>query len=211
MIEPRDYWESCLEGMDPKSHDFSESKPASVVVDFCDNYLKDEAVVLDLGCGGGRNAHYLAERSYKVCGLDIAATAVEFCRRRFARFSLPGTFRQGTFDRIPFPDGFFSAVICVAAFDHITLEIAQISIAEVRRVLAPGGVILLTFDPPNTDEDILDEAEMLPDGTLKFVRGKQTGMLFRRYQDEEIKSLLGEPNIISLDHAGNGTRVVVCR
>lgn len=101
-------------------------------------------------------------------------------------------------------------MICDAAFDHVTLEIAQTSIAEVRRVLAPGGVILMTFDPPKTDEDILDEAEMLPDGTLKFVRGEQAGMLFRRYQDEEIKSLLGEPNIISFDHAGNGTRVVVC-
>lgn len=211
MIEPRDYWENCFEGMNPESHDFSKSKPASLVVDFCDNHLKDEAVVLDLGCGGGRNAHYLAERGYKVYGVDIAATAVEFCRKRFARFSLPGTFRQGTFDRIPFPDGVFSGVICIAAFDHVTLKTAQASIVEVRHVLAPGGVILMTFDPPEKDEDILDEAEMLPDGTLKFVRGEQAGMLFRRYPDGEIKSLLGEPHIISFDHAGNGTRVVVCR
>ena len=211
MIEPRDYWESCFEGMDAESHDFSKSKPASVVVDFCDNHLKDEAVVLDLGCGGGRNAHYLAQRGYKVCGVDIAATAVEFCQKRFARFSLPGTFRQGTFDRIPFPDGIFSGVISIAAFDHVTLKTAQTSIVEVRRVLAPGGVILLTFDPLDRDEDILDEAEVLADGTLKSIRGKQAGMLFRRYQDKEIKSLLGEPSIISFDHAENGTRVAVCR
>lgn len=211
MIEPRDYWESCFEGMDAESYDFSKSKPASVVVGFCDNHLKDEAIVLDLGCGGGRNAHYLAQRGYKVCGVDIAATAVEFCQKRFARFSLPGTFRQGTFDRIPFPDGVFSGVICVAAFDHVTLKTAQTSIVEVRRVLAPGGVILLTFDPLDTHEDILDEAEVLADGTLRFIRGKQAGMLFRRYKDEEIKSLLGEPGIISFDHAGSRTRVIVCR
>ena len=128
--------------------------------------------------GGGRNAHYLAQRGYKVCGVDIAATAVEFCQKRFARFSLPGTFRQGAFDRIPFPDGVFSGVICVAAFDHITLEIAQISIVEVRRVLAPGGVVLMTFDPPEKDEDILGEAEVLADGTLKFVRGKRQECCF---------------------------------
>lgn len=80
MIEPRNYWESCFEGMDAESHDFSKSKPASIVVDFCDNHLKDRAVVLDLGCGGGRNAHYLAQRGYKVCGVDIAATAWSFAR-----------------------------------------------------------------------------------------------------------------------------------
>jgi len=197
--------------MDAESHDFSKSKPASVVIDFCDNHLKDEAVVLDLGCGGGRNAHYLAQRGYKVYGVDIGSMAVEFCRKRFARFSLPGTFRQGTFDRIPFPDGIFSGVISIAAFDHVTLETAQTSIVEVRRVLAPGGVILLTFDPLDTHEDILDEAEVLDDGTLRFIGGKQAGMLFRRYQDEEIKSLLGEPSIISFGHAKTGTRVAVCR
>jgi len=80
----------------------------------------------------------------------------------------------------------------------------------VRGVLAPGGVILLIFDPRERDEDIPDEAEVLADGTLEFVRGEQAGMLFRRYQDTEIKSLLGEPNIISFDHTGGGTRVVAC-
>jgi len=51
----------------------------------------------------------------------------------------------------------------------------------------------------------------LSDGTLKFVRGKYKGMLFRRYQDEEIKLLLREKNIISFDHTKDGARVVVCR
>ncbi len=101
-------------------------------------------------------------------------------------------------------------MICIAAFDHVTFESAQVSIAEGRRVLAPSGVILLTFDPPETDEDILNEAEVLPDGILKFVRGKQAGMLFRRYQDVDINSLLGEHNIISFDYTENGTRVIVC-
>lgn len=143
--------------------------------------------------------------------MDTAAAAVEFCQKRFTLFNLSGIFKRGTFDHIPFPDDYFSGVVCVAALDHITFEGAQESIVEIRRVLAPSGVLLLTFDPPETDEDILDEAEVLPDGTLRFVRGKQVGMLFRRYQNNEIKSLLGEKNIISFDHTEDGTRVVVCR
>ena len=211
MFDPQDYWERRFKGIDPETYDFSKSKPASVLVSFCDNYLKDGATILDLGCGGGRNAHYLAQRGYKVCGVDVVAAAVEFCQKRFTRFNLSGTFKQGAFDHIPFPDDYFSGVICVAALDHITFEGAQAAIVEIRRVLVPSGVLLLTFDPPETDEDILDEAEVLPDGTLRFVRGRQAGMLFRRYQDKEIKSLLGEKNIISFDHTEDGTRVVVCR
>lgn len=209
MVEPQEYWESMFNRVDPQTHDFSRSKPSSSVCGFCDNYLSEGATVLDLGCGGGRNAHYLAERGHKVFGVDIAQAAAEFCQKRFARFDLAGTFRQGTFEHIPFPDGFFSGVICVSALDHITLETARRSIVEIRRVLAPGGHVLLTFDPPDTDEDILDEAEVLTDSTLKFVRGDQAGMLFRRYRDEEIKRLLGEPNIVSFDYTQNGTRVVV--
>lgn len=211
MFDLQDYWEHRFKGIDPETYDFSKSKPAATLAGFYENYLKDGDTVLDLGCGGGRNAHYLAQRGYNIHGVDIAVGAVEFCQKRFARYNLSGTFKQGTFDNIPFPDDHFLGVICIAALDHITIECAQASITEIRRVLAASGVILLTLDPPETDEDILDEAEVLPDSTMKFIRGEQTGMLFRRYQNEEIKSLLGEQNIISFDHTENGDRVIVCR
>lgn len=211
MIEPRDYWERRFAGIDPENYDFSKSKPSPILASFCDRYLKDGDTVLDLGCGGGRNAHYLAQRGYKVHGVDISTAAIEFCKKRFARFNLYGTFKQGTIDCIPYPDNYFCGVICIAVIDHVTFECARVSITEIRRVLNSNGVILLTFDPPGTDEDILDEAEVLHDGTLKFIRGKQAGMLFRRYCDEEIKWLLGEHNIISFDYTENGTRVIICR
>lgn len=210
MLNPRDYWESRFRELDPETYDFSQSKSSAVLAGFCENYLKGGASVLDLGCGGGRNSHYLAQKGYQVYGVDFAAEAVEFCRERFARFNLPGTFEQGTFDRIPFPDDYFRGVICIAALDHATVESAQAAMAEIRRVLMSNGAILLTFDPPDQDEEILDEAEVLPDGTLKFVRGKQTGMVFHRYKDGEIKSLLGEQHIISFEHSDEGDRVIVC-
>lgn len=210
MLNPRDYWESHFREIDLETYDFSQSKPSVVLAGFCENNLKRGATVLDLGCGGGRNAHYLAQKGYQVYGVDVAAEAVEFCRERFARFNLPGTFKQGTFEHISFPDDYFAGVICIAALDHVPFESAQVAMAEIRRVLMPNGVILLTFDPPDKDEEFLNEAEVLPDGTLMFVRGKQAGMLFRRYEDEEIKSLLGAQYIISFDYSDEGDRVIIC-
>ncbi|MCK4420336.1 methyltransferase domain-containing protein [candidate division WOR-3 bacterium] len=211
MFNPRNYWERCFKKLNPETYDFSKRKHSTILVSFCDNYLKDGDTVLDLGCGGGRNAHYLAQRGYRVCGADIAKGAVEFCQKRFSLYNLSGTFKQGTFDHIPFPDDYFSGVICVDSLDHTTFVCAQASIVEIRRVLAPGGMVLLTFDPPDTDEDILNEAEVLADETLKFAQGEQEGMLFHRYKDKEIKSLLGEQNIILFDYTKSGARVVICK
>ncbi len=211
MNGPLEYWDSLFRDLDPETMDFSRSLPASALPGFCDRYLKKGDRVLDLGCGGGRNAAYLAGRGFQICGVDIAQGAVEFCIKRLAQHQLSGVFRQGTLDSIPFADNEFAAVVCIASLDHVTLESARESIDEIRRVLSGNGVLLLTFDPPDTDEDQIDDAEILPDGTLKFVSGDQKGMLFRRYSDREITDLVGEKNIISFDHSGNGGRTVVCR
>jgi SAM-dependent methyltransferase len=210
MPDPAGFWESLFTEFDAETYDFSRSRPSDVLAGFCETYLQPGVTILDLGCGGGRNAHYLARNGYQVYGLDVAQGAVEFCRKRFARYHLPGTFKQGSFEHIPFPDDYFAAVICIAVLDHATLQSAQAAVAEIRRVLEPGGVILLTFDPPDKDEALLDEAQVLPDGTLRFVRGRQAGMVFRRYQDGEIRSLLGEQHILSFDHSAEGDRVIVC-
>ena len=210
MLNPRNYWESRFREINIETYDFSQSKPSAVLAGFCEKYLKGGATVLDLGCGGGRNAHYLSQKGYQVYGVDVAAEAVEFCRERFAQYNLSGTFEQGTFDHISFSDNNFAGVICIAVLDHATFESAQVAMVEIRRVLMPNGVVLLTFDPPDQDEEILDEAEVLPDGTLRFVRGKQAGMLFHRYKDREIKSLLGEQHIISFDYSDEGDRIIVC-
>jgi ubiquinone/menaquinone biosynthesis C-methylase UbiE len=210
MFGPKDYWDRCFKEMDAETYDFSKSKSVNVLPDFCTKYLNMGDTILDLGCGAGRNAHYLAQSGYKVFGVDIAESAIEFCKKRFKRFNLSGIFKQGTFDHIPFPDNFFFAVICIAALDHGTLDCAKAAMTEIRRVLVPRGIMLLTIDPPDQDEDIVDQADVLPDGTFRYVRGEYKGMLFRRYQDDEIRSLVGGENIISFESKKGGVRVIIC-
>jgi ubiquinone/menaquinone biosynthesis C-methylase UbiE len=210
MKTPQAYWEETFQNITPETYDLARSRPAAPLRKFCARYLAPGDPVLDLGCGMGRNAHYLADQGYEVSGVDFAAAAVTFCQQRFARFALSGTFKQGTFDQIPFPDDSFCGIACIAALDHVPVEQARAAMEEMRRVLRPGGAILLTFDPPDQDEELLDEATVLADGTLHFVRGKQAGMLFRRYTDREIRSLLGESNILSFRSTARRDRVIVC-
>ena len=204
------YWEQAFQAATLDTYNFARSRPATPLRKFCQKYLTPGTPVLDLGCGLGRNAHYLATQGYDVSGVDFAKAAVTFCRQRFARFGLSGTFEQGSFDQIPFPDDSFGGIACIAALDHVLIEQARAAMKEMRRVLRLGGAILLTFDRPDQDKDLLDKATVLADGTLCFDRGRQKGMLFRRYTDDEIRSLLGKPNILSFRHTSRGDRVIVC-
>jgi len=98
--------------------------------------------VLEVGCGHGGGASYLtrtlAPASY--VGLDVNPEGVEFCRRQH---QMPGLqFVHGDAEDLPFPAESFDAVInvesahCYPHFDRF--------LAEVSRVLRPGGAFLYT-------------------------------------------------------------------
>lgn len=206
-----EFWDRVLQEKDPETADLSQSRPDENLRTFCDIYLKRKARVLDIGCGGGRNSQYLAQEGCEVHGLDIAPAAVEFCRKRMNRFGLSGTFTVGEMTSIPYEDGFFDGIVCVATLDHVTLQGAKKTIKEIRRVKSPQALAFITFDPPNRDSEIKGEAQAQEDGSLYFTEGPQKGMLFRRYTDDEIRNLIGLENITSFEHTGKGERIVVCR
>lgn len=206
-----EFWERVLKELDPETTDFSQSRPDENLKTYCDIYLKRNARVLDLGCGGGRNAHYLALEGCEVYGIDISPSSVSFCIKRLEKNGLKGNFKEGDLRSIPFDNGFFDGIVCIAALDHVTLQGARESLKEMRRAKTPKGTIFLVFDPPGRDEEIKGESEEQEDGSLYFVRGEQKGMLFRRYTDNEIKNLIGLENIISFEYSHDGDRIVVCR
>ncbi|KQC12289.1 MAG: hypothetical protein APR63_02805 [Desulfuromonas sp. SDB] len=211
MCSSKQYWESRFDGLNPENYDFSQSKPLTELVDFCHKHLHPGETVLDLACGGGRNSHFLAESGYQVYGVDFSESAIEFCRKRFSRFSLPGVFKVGSMDHIPFPDRSFGAVFCIAAIDHVRYEAAQKAIGEMRRVLKPEKLMLLTFDPLDTDQDIADQAELLDDRSLNFIKGEHRGLIFHPYIDNEIRTLVGNDNITVFEYLEDGSRLVVSR
>lgn len=204
------FWDRVFTGLEPSTMDFSRSKSSESLIDFCNSHLTVGCSVLDLGCGGGRNAHYLAQEGFELHGMDISESAIDLCRKRFKRFNLKGNFKQGDFARIPFKDDSFQGIVCIAAIDHVTLSGAETAVREMRRIGKPRCRILITFDPTGADQEIAHQAEILSDGSMHFVEGDQQGMIFRRYTDREIEELIGKENIISFDHSPKGVRIVVC-
>jgi 2-polyprenyl-6-hydroxyphenyl methylase/3-demethylubiquinone-9 3-methyltransferase len=125
--------------------------------------------VLDLGCAGGFMAEAMAQRGAQVTGIDPAAGAIAAARAHAAREGHKITYDVGVGEALPYRDGAFDAVVCVDVLEHVS-DLNQV-LAEVARVLEPGGIFL--FDTINRNalarfavitmaEDVL---RLLPKGT----------------------------------------------
>lgn len=98
--------------------------------------------VLDAGCGVGWGSALLAAAgAARVVGLDVDDGALKDADARCS----PARFVQGDLQRLPFADGSFDVVVCYEAIEHV--EDPFCALDELRRVLAPGGV--LTVSSPN--------------------------------------------------------------
>jgi SAM-dependent methyltransferase len=97
--------------------------------------------VLDFGCGCGRVTRYWEPFAGSVSGSDLDRPAVEWCRDNlsFGRFEL-----NGLEPPLAFEDGSFDLVYALSVFTHLTDALQLAWRDELRRVLRPGGTLLLT-------------------------------------------------------------------
>ncbi|MFQ5702330.1 MAG: class I SAM-dependent methyltransferase [Acidobacteriota bacterium] len=98
--------------------------------------------VLDNGCGAGILLCDLAARCDTVYGLDLSAEMLEQARHRAPEVDL----REGDLENLPYPDGFFATVVCRGSLHHVPSR--QDAVAEINRVLSPGGMLVMT-EPSN--------------------------------------------------------------
>lgn len=94
---------------------------------------------LDLGCGVGRHALMLARQGFEVSALDAAPDGLAELARVAAAEALPIRIAQGQMTDLPYEDGAFDYVLSFNVIYHGDREIVARSIAEIARVLRPGG------------------------------------------------------------------------
>jgi tellurite methyltransferase len=95
---------------------------------------------LDLGCGVGRHALHLAAEGFTVEAIDGSAAGIAAAREAARGRGLSLALRQGAIDELPFPDGAFDFVLSWNVIYHGTLGDAGRRLAEIWRVLKPGGL-----------------------------------------------------------------------
>lgn len=103
---------------------------------------------LDLGCASGRVIrHALADApDWTVFGCDIDRAHVDWCRRHLPQRLC--VFQNTTFPHLPLPDASLDLVTAYSVFTHLD-KLEDFWLLELRRVLAPGGLALLSVHTEN--------------------------------------------------------------
>jgi SAM-dependent methyltransferase len=103
--------------------------------------------VLDVACGTGVVAVTAARHGAKVTGLDLTPELLERARFNSRTANLEIDWHEGDVEKLPFADSSFDVVL--SQFGHIFAPRPAMALAEMLRVLKPGGVIAFNTWPPN--------------------------------------------------------------
>lgn len=101
--------------------------------------------ILEIGCGTGNLALLIRDMhpEVEVVAIDPDAKALARARRKASRRRLAVELHQGFAQRLPFPDESFDRVVSAFMFHHLAADVKTAALAEVRRVLRPGGSLHL--------------------------------------------------------------------
>jgi len=105
--------------------------------------------VLDCACGEGYGSRILADAAGSVTGVDIDSASIEHARRRYGRDGLE--FIEASALNLPFDDDRFDAVVSFETLEHLA-EHDEL-MGEFRRVLKPGGFVLMSSPDRKTYSD----------------------------------------------------------
>ena len=161
--------------------------------------------VLDFGCGNGRLVGFLEGNYKKYVGVDISQKLIDIASQKYNSEKTEFVKLSSDFYTLPFKDNCFEIIFSIAVFHHFpsreyALEIAK----ELRRVLKPGGKIVVTvwnlwqkqflrFGLKNLKRSDLESKSDWRSFYIPFKAGEK---VFRRYHHPfkigELNSLMNE-------------------
>jgi SAM-dependent methyltransferase len=135
--------------------------------------------VADVGCGTGRVTALLAGQGLQVSGIDLSPQMVATARREH-----PGLrFEVGSMLALDLPEGALGGVLAWYSTIHVPDDRLPGAFAEFRRVLAPGGYVLLGFQ---VGDEVMHRSEGL---------GHQISLDFHHRQPDQLAGLTGQTGL----------------
>ncbi len=95
--------------------------------------------VLDVGCGTGENALYLAERGFSVVGVDLSTRAIDVAKTKSSKGKLKVDFRLANALSLDFKNTYFDNAIDSGLFHTFNDDDRAVFAREIARVLKTGG------------------------------------------------------------------------
>lgn len=103
--------------------------------------VKDAGLVCDMGCGPGHIARYLREHGVEVCGIDLSPAMLQQAKALNPDIE----FQQGNMLSLEIENETFVGITAFYLIIHIPRDEVIKALTELKRVLRPGGSLLLSF------------------------------------------------------------------
>jgi len=127
----------------------------TLVEDFANRVLSPGSV-LELGCGNGRNAVYMASLGCKVDAVDFSETALGWAKDRAQKARLAPRFIHGSIFKIEITPASYDIVYDCGCFHHIAPHRRPDYLNLVAKALKPGGVLSLVCFRPEGGSGLTD-------------------------------------------------------
>ncbi|MHB1137630.1 MAG: class I SAM-dependent methyltransferase [Microthrixaceae bacterium] len=137
-----DPWEEHAEWWQRQFTDGVDPEYTEQILPLIAQHLPERGRLIDVGCGEGQVARVAAAAGLEVVGIDPAHTQVDVARERGGG----PTYLQGSATDLGVEDASFDAAVACLVFEHI--PDVDAALAEVARVLRPGGRFLFLLNHP---------------------------------------------------------------
>ena len=169
--------------------------PDENLVSYFQNMQLTPGKVLELGCGHGRNAVYLAETGCEVDAVDASTEALEWAREEAAKRQAQVNFIEENLFELSLTNNTYDLVYDSGCFHHIPPHRRMSYIGLVKRALKPGGTFALTCFIENgelggsslSDLEVYQKRSL--QGGLGFSEEKLCAIFQQDFEPMEIKKM----------------------
>ena len=140
--------------------------------------------LLEIGCGEGRGVELLAPLAKSYTAIDKIPSVVKILQDEYP----DATFQVGTIPPLPYADEQFDAVVSFQVIEHIQND--DLYLAEINRVLKPGGVALLST--PNIKLTLTRNQWHIREYTAQELKAKSQSF----FSDVQIKGIAGNQKVM---------------
>ncbi len=152
---------------------------------------------MDLGCGAGRHAVFLARAGFQVTGLDVSETALAEVHGRLGKAELTNvSLVKHEMSELPFIDEYFDALVSTNVLHHGTGSEIKRALSEVHRVIKRNGV---AFIVALSKKDFrYGNGKRLEPDTYLFTEGDEKEIVHHFFPKDELLAYFSQFEILSL-------------
>jgi SAM-dependent methyltransferase len=154
--------------------------------------------VLDLGCGIGRNAIYLAKIGFSVSAFDLSEDGLAQLKKEAQRENLNIDIKLGDMLTLPYETKFFNCLLAFHSIYHTDYVGLVKIISEMRRVTKKDGQLFVTFNSKDSDAWNLFSDRRIDEYTLFKTEGPEVDVPHTYLEYADVLNLMKEFQILKI-------------